>query len=57
VESRSEFLAKRIMEHSGGCGIPKIEVNDIRSDVFRQVLQFIYTNDCSLLQTGECPIK
>jgi hypothetical protein len=20
-------------------------------------LQFIYTNDCSLLHTGECPIK
>jgi hypothetical protein len=45
------------MEHNAGCGIPVIELSDIRSDVFTQVLQFIYTNDCSLLQTGECPIK
>jgi hypothetical protein len=57
VASHSEFLAKRIMEHNAGCGIPVIELSDMRSDVFRQVLQFIYTNDCSVLRTGECPIK
>jgi hypothetical protein len=57
VASRSELLAKRIMEHSSGCVIPEIELNDVRADVFRQVLQFMYTNDCSMLRTGECPIK
>jgi hypothetical protein len=57
VANRSEFLAKRVIEHSDECGIPEIELNDIRPDVFRQILQFIYTNDCSLLRPGECPIK
>jgi hypothetical protein len=57
VASHCEVLAKRIMEKSGSYGIPEIELEDVRPDVFKQVLQFIYTNDCSLLQPGECPIE
>jgi hypothetical protein len=45
------------MEKSESCGIPEIELKDLRPDVFRQLLQFIYTNDCSMLHAGECPIK
>jgi hypothetical protein len=44
------------MEQTGSSGIPEIEVKDMRPDVFRQILQFIYTNDCSVLLSGECPI-
>lgn len=57
VASRCDYLAKRIMEKNGSCGIPQIELKDLRPDVFRQLLQFIYTNDCSMLHAGECPIK
>lgn len=56
VASCCEILAKRIMEQTGSSGIPEIEVKDMRPDVFRQILQFIYTNDCSVLLSGECPI-
>jgi len=57
VASRCDYLAKRIMEKNDSCGIPQIELKDLRPDVFRQLLQFIYTNDCCMLHAGECPIK
>jgi len=45
------------MELSDNCGILEVELKDVQPDVFRQVLQFIYTNDCSMVHIGECPIK
>lgn len=57
VASRCEVLAKRMVEQSGNFDVNEIELKGMRPDVFRQVLQFIYTNDCSLLHAGECPIK
>lgn len=57
VASRCEVLEKRIAEQNTGNGIPVIEIIDMRADVFRQILQFIYINHCAILQPGECPIK
>ncbi|KAJ9579143.1 hypothetical protein L9F63_024751 [Diploptera punctata] len=56
IASRCEMLAKRIEDCDKG-GIPTVEIKDMRPDIFKQVLQFIYTNHCTFLQIGECPIK
>ncbi|XP_069705770.1 inhibitor of Bruton tyrosine kinase [Periplaneta americana] len=57
VACRCEFLEKRMTEQGTGSDVPVVEIKDMRADVFRQILQFIYTNHCAILQPGECPIK
>ncbi|PSN38863.1 hypothetical protein C0J52_25683, partial [Blattella germanica] len=57
IASRCEVLAKRIAEVSINDGVPTVHLKGLKPEVFRQILQFIYTNTCSILQPGECPIK
>ncbi|XP_066994710.2 inhibitor of Bruton tyrosine kinase [Anabrus simplex] len=62
IASRSEPLAKLIREQrtrstSSKNSIPRVKIGKICPEIFEQVLQFIYTNDCALLRPGACPVN
>ncbi|XP_059475096.1 inhibitor of Bruton tyrosine kinase isoform X2 [Neocloeon triangulifer] len=59
ISARSDILATLIQEQKSADteDVPEILVLNTSPEIFEQILQFIYTNKCSLLTRGPCNVK
>ncbi|XP_065342837.1 inhibitor of Bruton tyrosine kinase [Cloeon dipterum] len=59
IGARSEPLYALIQERAlaESDEVPEIPIPNLAPEIFEQILQFIYTNKCSLLTPGQCDIK
>lgn len=58
VASRSEPLAKLIESKFVDSEEPmRVKVNNVKSDIFELILQYIYSGDCDMLKSGVCNVK
>lgn len=52
VASHSEYCRKLLKETEGSGDNPEIKLDNVRPEMFRQILQFVYTQKCDFLNVG-----